>query len=42
MILFLNVLILSVLLADKFKRVTYELWLALINAFLNWIFTIRM
>ena len=42
MILFLNALILSVLLVGKFKRVTYKLWLALINAFLNWIFTIRM
>ena len=42
MILFLNVLILSMLLVDKFKRVTYKLWIALINAFLSWIFTIRM
>ena len=42
MILLLNVLILSVLLVDKFKRVAYKLWLALINAFLSWIFTIRM
>lgn len=37
-----NTLILSALLVDKFKRVTYKLWLALINAFLSWIFTIRM
>ena len=42
MILPFNALILSVLLINKFKRATYKLWLALINAFLNWIFTVRM